>query len=167
MKVQELMTTSVSVCGPESNLAEAAGLMWEHDRGMLPVVTEDGKAIGVITDRDICMALATQNRLASEIKVREAMSEKIQVCRATDDIKNALRLMEKEQVRRLPVINDEGALQGILSISDIVLRAENGRASKHSELGFEKAIGALKAICTYRRPESPLRSPRKSATTQP
>jgi predicted transcriptional regulator len=90
MKVQELMTTSVSVCGLESNLAEAAGLMWERDCGMLPVVAEDGKAIGAITDRDICMALATQNRLASEIKVKEAMSEKIRVCRATDDVKNAL-----------------------------------------------------------------------------
>jgi CBS domain-containing protein len=75
--------------------------------------------------------------------------------------------MEKEQVRRLPVINDKGAIQGILSISDIVLRAEDGRGGRYSELGYEEAIGALKAICTYRRPEAPLRSPRKSATTQP
>jgi CBS domain-containing protein len=165
MKVQELMTTNVSVCGPETNLAEAAGLMWERDCGMLPVVADDGKAIGVITDRDICMALATRNRLASEIRVREVMSGQTHACRATDDVKHALRTMEREQVRRTPVVDDDGKLQGILSISDIVLHAEDGR-KRHSELNHEDAVGALKAICADRRPEASRQSPQKSAAVQ-
>ncbi len=165
MKVQELMTTNVSVCGPETNLAEAAGLMWERDCGMLPVVADDGKVIGVITDRDICMAVATRNRLASEIGVREVMSGQTHACRATDDVKHALRIMEREQVRRTPVVNGEGKLQGVLTISDIVLHAEDGR-KRHAELNHEDAVVALKAICADRRPEASPQSSQKSAATQ-
>lgn len=166
MKVQELMTTNVSVCGPETNLAEAAGLMWERDCGMLPVVANDGKVIGAITDRDICMAVATRNRLASEIRVKEVMSGEIQACWASDDVKHALRMMERRQVRRTPVVNDDGTLQGVLSISDIVLHAEDGHGKRHSDLNHEDAVGALKAICADRRPEASRRSSQRSAATQ-
>lgn len=166
MKVQELMTNNVCVCGPETNLAEAAGLMWRYDCGILPVVTDDGKVIGAITDRDICMAVATRNQLASEIKASEVMSGAIHACRAADDVKQALKVMEREQVRRLPIVNDDGKLQGILSIRDIVLRAEDGHGKRHSELGHEETVGALKAICADRRPEASHRSSRKSAATQ-
>jgi CBS-domain-containing membrane protein len=80
----------------------------------------------------ICMAVATRNRLASEIKVSEVMSGAIHACRAADDVKQALKVMEREQVRRLPIVNDDGKLQGILSIRDIVLRAEGGHGKRHS-----------------------------------
>jgi CBS domain-containing protein len=166
MKVQELMTNDVCVCGPETNLAEAAVLMWGYDCGILPVVADDGKVIGAITDRDICMAVATRNQLASEIKVSEVMSGAIHACRAADDVKQALKVMEREQVRRLPIVNNDGKLQGILSIRDIVLRAEDGHGKRHSELSHEDTVGALKAICADRRPGASHRSSRKSAATQ-
>ena len=74
MKIQNIMTTNVASCSPDTNLAAAAGLLWDYDCGSLPVVDRERKVVGVITDRDLCMAAATKNRLASEITVRETSS---------------------------------------------------------------------------------------------
>jgi len=67
MKVKDFMNSPVQCCGPDTNLAAAAGMMWDSDCGILPVVDREGKVIGLITDRDICMAVATKHRLASDI----------------------------------------------------------------------------------------------------
>ncbi len=69
MKVKDVMTSPVLFCAPETNLAAAAMIMWESDCGALPVVSHETKVVGMITDRDICMAAATKHRLASDIAV--------------------------------------------------------------------------------------------------
>src|ERR1041385_5520229 len=107
MKVRELMTAEVKACSPDTSLAAAAGRMWEGDCGALPVVDDAGKFIGMITDRDICMAVATRHRLAGEILVSEVSSGAIYVCQPDDDVQFALKTMRQEQVRRLPVVNAE------------------------------------------------------------
>jgi CBS domain-containing protein len=86
MKVRDLMTTDVKSCSSDTNLAAAASRMWEGDCGALPVVDDDGKFIGMITDRDICMAVATRPRLASDILVGEVTSGAIYVCHPTDEV---------------------------------------------------------------------------------
>ena len=110
MKVQELMTADVKSCSPDTSLAAAAGRMWEGDCGALPVIDGAGKFIGMITDRDICMAVATKHRLAAEILVSEVSSGAVYVCQSNDEVQFALKTMRKEQVRRLPVVNAEGIL---------------------------------------------------------
>ncbi len=150
MKVKDVMRGTVYSCGPGTNLAEAAKVMWDYDCGTLPVVAGDGKVIGMITDRDICISLATKNRLASEVAVWESISGEVYTCSPDDDIQDALKTMAVKRVRRLPVINANGELQGVLSMNDIVLKAEGAKGWKTSGLSYDDVIRTLKAVCVHR-----------------
>ncbi|MEW6212860.1 MAG: CBS domain-containing protein [Acidobacteriota bacterium] len=88
MKVQEVMTKDVKACFPDTNLAAAAALMWENDCGVLPVVVDNRQAVGVITDRDIAIAVGTKGRPAQEIRVDEVMTAQLFACAPDDDIKD-------------------------------------------------------------------------------
>jgi CBS domain-containing protein len=126
MKVEQLMTRTVKACSPDDTLNRAAQLMWEGDCGCLPVVSTDGdgRVIGVITDRDICMAAYTQGRRLSEIPVASAMAREVIACRPSDGVSQAEALMRDHQVRRLPVVDGAGRLVGILSLNDIAREAQ-------------------------------------------
>jgi CBS domain-containing protein len=150
MKVQDVMTSEVNSCRPEANLAEAAVMMLDYDCGALPVVNNENKVIGMITDRDIAIAAATKARLASEIPVGEVISRKVFFATLDEDIYTALKTMRHEKIRRLPIVNRDGVLQGILSLNDIALRAEEEEGRRHPELTYEAAMSAVKAICEHR-----------------
>lgn len=150
MKVRDLMTKTVASCHPETNLASAGALMWESDCGVLPVVDKKNKVVGVITDRDACIALATGDRRASSMKVSELVTARAFVCDPDDDVHSALATMRRERIHRLPVVNAAGMLQGILSIDDVVLRAEKGSGRRRPELSYEDVLDALKEICANR-----------------
>lgn len=149
MKVQEIMTADVHFCHSTDNLAEAAAHLWDNDCGILPVKDESGKVIGMISDRDICIATVTKNRLASEIAVDEVSGKReVHVCAPDDDVQEALKLMQEHQVRRVPVVDEAGKLSGILSINDVILAAE---ASGWGQgVSFQDAMVTLKAICEHR-----------------
>ena len=147
MKVQDVMTSKVKSCWPTVNLATAAGVMWDNDCGALPIVDEAGKLMGMITDRDIAIAVATRGRLASDITVGEVMSGKIYTCTLDEDVKSALKIMGEEKVRRLPIINREGIMQGILSLDDIVLHAQENKRGQMLGLSYEDVVNTYKAIC--------------------
>src|ERR1700758_4463391 len=108
MKVREVMTPSVVSCRPETNVGAAVELLWSHNYGMLPVVGGDNRLIGIVTDRDICVAMGTRNRLPGELTVGEIAIEHVFTCKPDDEIHEALSTMAEKQVRRLPVVNDEG-----------------------------------------------------------
>jgi CBS domain-containing protein len=150
MEVQDVMTSEVKSCRPETNLAEAAALMLEYACGALPVVNHKNKVIGMITDRDIAITAATKARLALEIPVNEVISRKFYSATPDQDINTALKTMRHEKIRRLPIVNRDGRLQGILSLNDIVLRAEEEEGRRHPELTYEGAMSAFKAICEHR-----------------
>ena len=147
MKVRDLMTTNAITCSPNTNLATAAGLMWDNDCGLLTVTDDDGKVLGLITDRDICIAVATRHRLAAEILVSEVISGQVWACAPQDGIQNLLQIMRHARVRRLPVISDDGTLQGVVSISDIVLHAEKAQGKQMPKLSYRDAIVTLRAVC--------------------
>lgn len=151
MKVKDVMTHNVNACSPDTNLGAVAAIMWENDCGVVPVVHGDGKVIGMITDRDICMAVATRNRLTSEVAVSEVFTGNLYACTPDDDVHSALATMRAERVRRLPVINADGTLEGILSTNDIVLRAQEAKDKKSTDLSYEDVISTLKAICAHPR----------------
>src|SRR5579862_7787127 len=135
MKVRDVMTQNVASCGRETNLAQAVQLMWEHGCGFVPVVGEGGNVIAVITDRDIAIALGTREQRASEIHVSDVMSQKLFTCTPDDDIHTALKTLRSEGIRRLPVIDPEGALVGVLSIDEVVVTA---RVEAHrSDISYE------------------------------
>jgi CBS-domain-containing membrane protein len=123
--------------------------MWEGDFGTLPVMADAGKVIGMITDRDIAIAVATRGRVAGDIAVTEAMSKHLYACSPGDDIHAALKTMRKDKVRRLPVINDDGRLVGVLSLNDIALHAEKIEGRKSPDLSYDDVVNTLKAICEH------------------
>lgn len=151
MKVKDVMTRAVQVCTPETNLAAGGMIMWENDCGVVPVMNDDCKVIGMITDRDICIAVATKHRPASDITVGEVFSGNLYACNSHDDVRDALKIMRAEKVRRLPVISVNGTLEGIVSMNDIVLHAAEAPGRKMPELSYEELIQTMKEICAHRR----------------
>jgi CBS domain-containing protein len=119
----EIMTRNVVSCQKDADIATAARQMLNGHFGNLPVLDSHGQVARMITDRDIAMAAATRQRNASHIAVHEAMTGKVRSCFAMDEIGAALAQMEAARVRRLPVLDANGRLVGILSIDDIVERA--------------------------------------------
>jgi CBS-domain-containing membrane protein len=125
----------------------AAMQMWEGDLGVLPIL--DGQqVVGLITDRDICMATATKHRDPTTIRVDEVMTGQVYGCPPDADIHEALKIMRRRQVRRLPVINPQsGRLAGILSLDEIALHAQ---PSRKADLRAEDVANTLKSICSHR-----------------
>jgi CBS domain-containing protein len=160
MKVIDVMTGTAFYCSPHTNLGSAAELLWNQNCGILPIV-DNQKVVGVVTDRDLFIALGTRNRLPAEITVGEVSSGTVHLCYADEDIHTALETMAREKVRRLPVINRKGILQGVLSMDDIVIRAEPRKPGVLSELSYEDVMGALKKIYS---PATPLTTQKRVAS---
>jgi CBS domain-containing protein len=164
MKVQEVMTKTVRFCNPETNLAEAATILWDADCGLLPVVDEAKKVVGVISDRDICIAVATKGKLASEITVQEVFNAKpVYSCTTDDQLPNALHIMQQHQVRRLPIVDRSGTLQGILSVNDVILAATDKARSGEQGVSLDDAIATLQAICEHRTSDQTSRQKPRTA----
>lgn len=125
MKVKDIMTKSPCSIKASQRLNEAANLMWEFDCGCLPVADEVEHVTGVITDRDICMAAYTKGLPLASIPVSTAMSKTIYSVSNEDSIESAEDLMRHHQVRRLPVLDKQKKLIGILSLNDIALAYKN------------------------------------------
>jgi CBS-domain-containing membrane protein len=156
MKVKEVMTPAARTIWITQSLADAAKEMWENDCGALPVVKER-KVVGMLTDRDICMAGAMRDRSLSQISVEEIMHKDVHVAGAEEDIKKALETMREYKVRRLPVLNPEGELEGIVSINDIVLKAKptNGKKQPIEYADVVKTYQAIGAhLVPMTRPET-------------
>jgi CBS domain-containing protein len=156
MNVEQLMTRNVQTCHPGDAMSAAARIMWERDCGCVPVVEqEDGAArvVGMITDRDICMAAYTQGRPLSDIKVGSAMARDIRSCRSSDSIGTALHILEQNQLHRLPVVDRNDHLVGVLSLADAAREAarEHGRTAKEvTDAQIGEAIEAISAPCSPR-----------------
>lgn len=119
MHVKELMTETPSVCNVADSANEAARIMWERDCGAVPVVDGSGHVVGIVTDRDICMAAYFRGVALSAIPIVEVMAREVCTCQAEDDLGRAEHLMQQHQIRRLPVLANGGTLVGMLSLSDV------------------------------------------------
>jgi CBS domain-containing protein len=146
MKVKDIMTTDVKTCTPETTVAEAAHLMWDGDCGILPVV-DDGALVGVVTDRDMYIALATQNARASQLRVGAVATTMLTTCAPEDDVRTALAAMKRACVRRLPVVGFGNAVIGILSMNDVLRAAAAGKAIANDDI-----VETLQAICAHHHP---------------
>lgn len=149
MRVKDIMTRDPQFCRVDNNLAEVAELLWNNNCGVLPVVDELGKPIGMVTDRDICIAVGTRNLRPSETKVGQVAVSRLFATTPEHDVHAALATMKAEKVRRLAVLN-EGALEGILSLNDIALHA----TKRQGDLSYTDVAETLKAICEHTVPES-------------
>ena len=144
MKVKDVMMGTPYFSSLRANLGEAAELMWKGNCGFLPVADDQEKVCGVLTDRDICIALGTRNQKAGEVHVGEVMQHRVYACNPEDDIHIALQSMRDGHVRRLAVVDYNGKLAGVVSMDDILLHAEP------SSFGNEPELSANEVVRTYR-----------------
>ena len=146
MRIRDIMTVPVATCGPLSNLATVAELLWRNDCGIVPVVDETGRVDGVVTDRDVCIAVGTKGRPAGEITVSEIPGKKLYTCYPDDDVSMIFDRMSSGRVRRLPVVDKAGKLLGIVSINDLILRATPDGAKGVSDA---QVMRVLRAVCAH------------------
>jgi CBS-domain-containing membrane protein len=149
MKVSEAMCRPVSSCTEDTSLASVGRLMERDDCGALPVL-RDGRVIGIVTDRDVCMALGRGTAAAAPIQ--KAMQTDVATCATGDDVRDALSTMGRRQVRRLPVLDEHGKLAGILSMDDLILKAEEMDPSRlPPAISCREVVHTLRTICGSRR----------------
>lgn len=131
MKAQDIMSRDPVCVTPDTLLNEAARLMDDSDVGMLPVVDGDGstRLVGLITDRDITIRHVAKGHDGSTCTVREAMSDDVTTCRADADVQDVMKTMGKEQIRRVPIVDDREMLVGVIAQADIVRRLDDAVAS--------------------------------------
>lgn len=161
MQIKETMSHPVVTCSLQSTLDHPARLMWEFDCGIVPVVDDEGKLAGVLTDRDICMAAYTQGKPLFSIPVTVAMAHHAIAVHVDDGIEQAETLMRQNQVRRLPVVDNDNRPVGIVSMNDLARLAVRAKRS-----GVDRElVKTLAAVCAPRAstvvtPSSEIHRPR-------
>jgi CBS domain-containing protein len=127
MKIREAMTPDVRVASPEQTIQQAARTMASLDAGVLPV-GENDRLVGMITDRDIAIRAIAEGK-GPDAKVRDVMTKDVKYCYDDQDVDEVTREMADLQVRRLPVLNRDKRLVGIVSLGDIAISPDNERAA--------------------------------------
>ena len=140
MRVKDVMKTDVGFCSTEDNLKKTAEMMRYRDCGVVPIVDAEQRVVGMLTDRDVCLAVAARNRKASDIKTKELTNGKAIVCLPDDKLEDALKKMRKYQIKRLAAVGNNGELVGILSVTDILLAVRKDKDLK------KKVYATLKGI---------------------
>jgi CBS domain-containing protein len=132
MKVSEIMTKNPRTVSPDTPVSEAARVMKEEDVGLVPVVERVGGAetrgrlVGVLTDRDITVRHVAEGR-TGDAPVSEVMSGGVRTCSPDDSVDDAMDLMGREQIRRIPIVDERGALVGVVAQADLARMAKNDR----------------------------------------
>jgi CBS domain-containing protein len=118
MQIQEIMTRSVDIIDPNTTIRDAARKMRADNVGALPV-GENDRLVGMVTDRDIVVRAVADDRAGGNTAVRDVMSEHVYYCFEDDDVQQAAKVMSEHQVRRLPVLNRNKRLTGVLALADL------------------------------------------------
>jgi CBS domain-containing protein len=154
MRIEQLMAKPPKSCQSGHTLREAAQMMWDHDCGGLPVTAGDGsqRVIGMITDRDICMAALFHGKPLSEIRVGDATTKDVWACNPGDAPREAEDIMREARVRRLPVVDKSDQLLGLLSLADLAREAARQQISKKPQISVAEVVEVLATICQPRTP---------------
>jgi CBS domain-containing protein len=150
MRVRDIMNMSVQTCVPQDSLDSVARKLWDHDCGCIPVLDGEGRPGAMITDRDICMAAYTRGKPLAALRVADSMSKSIATCRPEDELEAAAGKMAKALVRRLPVVDGNGKLVGILSLNDLARAAAEEPAARGVDSPAAQALRVLVAVCRSR-----------------
>jgi len=152
MKAKDLMRRDVVTCRHDVRLDIAARAMRERDCGAVPVVDRDGRLVGMITDRDICMAALTKGKRLDEILVEPVMTNSPRYCRPDDSIAEVLLVMREGQVRRFPIVQDERRVVGIISMNDLARQADRElTGAVQQQVGTGAVMRTLATICAHQR----------------
>lgn len=146
MRLKEIMVEDTKTCRPNQSLLDAARLMRQVNCGAVPIVDENKKVLGILTDRDICLCSADRDRKLSDIRISEAMTPKAYSCHPNDTLDNALETMREHQVRRVPIVDDKGVLKGIVTMDDIICKSAKKLDATEARRSYEEVVGTLQDI---------------------
>jgi CBS-domain-containing membrane protein len=146
MKMANLVRHDVTSCSIHDNLDRAAQLMWDRDIGCLPVIDDQGHVAGMVTDRDVCMAAYTQGLPLRAIPVTTAMAKHVFSCGIDDELESVERTMSEHQIRRMPVIDDQGHPVGIVSLNDLARAATLGKVPASEITSTLAAVSAPRTL---------------------
>lgn len=155
MRVRDVMRKQPRVCAPEDTVATAGRIMAEVDCGVLPVMQATDELVGILTDRDVALAVARTDVRPSELTVEQVMTRKVASCCGADDLRSAMATMRERRVRRLPVLGEKGVLEGILSLDDVVLEAKAVAGEQFTGPFYVDVAETLKAINRHQVPAAP------------
>ncbi len=152
MRIEQFMTKPPKTCQVRDTLSKAAQMMRDHDCGCLPVTAQDGsqRVVGMITDRDICMAAEFHGKPLRDIRVGEVMTKEVRACNPGDALREAEAIMVEAGVRRLPVVDEADQLLGLLSLSDLAIEAAREHWWKRQEI-TEAEVGEMLAMICHPR----------------
>jgi CBS domain-containing protein len=163
MNASELMTTAVQSCRADDTLQRAVQIMWDHDCGVVPVVDGENRVIGMITDRDVAVAAYTQGHALWQIPVSTAMAKHVHGVSETDSLEMVEDLMRRVRVRRVPVLDWQGKLKGLVSLNDLARQVQRTASRKTDGLRPDSIAQTLAAVCEPHA--KPLVKESKVATT--
>ena len=143
MKAQDIMSADPVCVTPQTSMEEAARLMKDHNVGVLPVVSQEGsrELVGIITDRDITIRHVAEGHGSPDCPVSEAMSENVKTCSPDAAVEDVMDTMGREQVRRIPIVDERGSLVGMVSQADVVLEAKDERKAEEMVENISKPFG--------------------------
>ncbi|MGB3967319.1 MAG: CBS domain-containing protein, partial [Planctomycetota bacterium] len=142
MNVKEVMGREIKTIRMVDRLDAAARIMWEHDCGIVPVVDGNQALVGVVSDRDLCMAAYTQGKPLGDIPVTAAMARSVAVSKPDEPVATAMATMQQRQVHRLPVVDARNVVVGMLSTADL-LRCAGARPAALDGAAVVKTLGAI------------------------
>jgi CBS domain-containing protein len=136
MRIKHVMTKDPTCCLPSDTTPKAAAIMRDEDAGVVPVIENEQsqKVVGIVTDRDLCMNVVAEGRDPHSLTVDACMTPRVVTCSPNDSVKQAMELMKENQVRRVPVVDEQGRLQGIVSMADLVGRGDVKATETHDTL---------------------------------
>lgn len=157
MRIRHVMTKDPTSCVPNDTARKAAGIMRDQDTGIVPVIENEQsqRIVGVVTDRDLCMNVVAEGRDPRTVIVQECMTTAVVRCFTNDPVERVTELMRENQIRRVLVVDEGGALRGIVSLADVVRRGEIETTQTHETL---KRVSA-----PSREPSKPRAESRKAA----
>ena len=145
-RVRHLMTDSPRTCRVGESANDPARIMWEQDCGAVPVVDDAGRLVGIVTDRDICMAAYFRGAPLAAIPVASIMSTDLCTCQADDELRQAQALMRERQVNRLPVVTESGGLVGMLALCDLTQNLSRSGALRQQTGDAQYLLETVAAI---------------------
>jgi CBS domain-containing protein len=128
-RIREIMTSNPSTIESDKSVADAARIMKQEDAGVVPV-TENGRLTGMVTDRDIAIRVVAEGKNAQSTPVREVASKNLVTVDPQQDLDEALRLMAEHQVRRLPVVEEDGRLVGVVAQADVARHGDDAKTGQ-------------------------------------
>ena len=136
MRIRDVMTKDPTSCLPSDSAQQAASIMRAENAGVVPVIQNEQsrRVVGIVTDRDLCMAVVAEGRDPGSVRVEQCMTTHVVCCSPEDSVETVTELMRENQIRRVPVVGESGDLQGIVAMADVVERGKVKATQTHETL---------------------------------